>query len=136
VIALLGRGVSPRLAWVASGMAGMAAALVLAMWTPPDDARFAVCAVRRLAHAACPGCGLTRAIAALAHGNVPAALALHPLAPAIVLQALGGWIAWGAALLAGRPRVPARAITLVLVANLVALLAVWAARLATGTLPH
>jgi Protein of unknown function (DUF2752) len=134
VIALLRLGASPRRTWVAAGLAGAAAAAFLAVWAPPDDARLVLCAVRRFAHIACPGCGLTRALAALAHGDLAAALALHPLAPAVALQLVAGWLAWGGSLLAGRA-LPARLVTIVLVANTAAFLAVWIARMATGTLP-
>jgi len=38
------------------------------------------CPVARYLHAPCPGCGMTRAIDLLFHGDVAASLAMHPLA--------------------------------------------------------
>ena len=45
------------------------------------------CPVARYLHAPCPGCGMTRAIDLLFHGDVAASLAMHPLAvPTLLVQ--------------------------------------------------
>jgi hypothetical protein len=45
--------------------------------------RIPLCPLATIAHVPCPGCGLTRATLALVHGDVSAALGLHPLAPVL-----------------------------------------------------
>lgn len=82
-----------------------------------------LCPFRRLTGVPCPGCGLTRAVVALAHGDVAGAVALHPLAlPAVTVAIgiLGVWVVRGQL-----PRT-----TWPVVAGALALvLAVWAVRL-------
>lgn len=43
------------------------------------------CVVAELTGLPCPGCGLTRAITALARGDWPSAMRLHPFSPAILV---------------------------------------------------
>jgi len=82
----------------------------------------------------CPGCGLTRATLALAHGHLGAAVALHPLAP--VISPLFAWLAAKAALdyvrgdreQRGDDARRARWTTRLGATLLMALLFVWAAR--------
>jgi len=108
---------------------------VFHVWTPSGDPAQAICLFRRLFHLPCPGCGMTRAFTALAKGEWSAAVALHPLAPALAAELILGWAAWGIALAARRPlRLPVRTDVLLL-ANLAALVALWLGRVATGTLP-
>jgi hypothetical protein len=78
---------------------------------------------------------MTRAFALLAKGEWGAAFGMHPLAPILALEAVLGWLAWGAALAARRPfRLPVGVDTLTL-AHAAVLLALWLGRAATGTLP-
>jgi hypothetical protein len=121
--------------WLLAGLAGLAGLAVLHSWTPSNDPATAICLFRRLLHLPCPGCGLTRAFAHLAKGEWNAALRMHPLAPVLALEAVLGWLAWGAALAARRPfRLPVRADRLALV-HAAALVVLWLGRAATGTLP-
>jgi hypothetical protein len=121
--------------WAATGLFGLAGLAVLHVWTPAGDAASSICLLRRLFHLPCPGCGMTRAFAALAKGDGSAALALHPLAPVLAAELVLGWATWGIALAARRPlRLPCRLDSLLL-ANLAALVALWLGRVATGTLP-
>ncbi len=62
-------------------------------------------------------------------------LALHPLAPLVALDAAAAWGLWGLVVhdLAAPP--PARAVRLVLLAQLALFVALWLGRLATGTAP-
>jgi hypothetical protein len=84
---------------------------------------------------------MTRAFALLAKGEWRAAVTLHPLAPVLALEAVSGWLAWGAALAVRRPlRPPVRAIRLIRVDTVIlvhaaVLIALWLGRAATGTLP-
>ena len=61
-------------------------------WAAAGFAVFVVrppCAIATLFHMACPSCGMTRALALAAAGDVAGSLRLHPLAvPALVATAL------------------------------------------------
>lgn len=84
---------------------------------------------------ACPGCGMTRAASYLVRGDMGSAVGFHPLVPAIALLALGGWI-WFAFRKAGKVKpLSNRLLNAILISISVALVAVWVARLATGSLP-
>ena len=118
-----------------AGLAGVMGLALLHVWTPNGDAASSVCLLRRVFHLPCPGCGMTRAFAALAKGDWSAAVALHPLAPVLAFETIAGWALWGLALASHRPvRLMAR-LDGVLLANLAALVALWLGRVATGTLP-
>ena len=84
---------------------------------------------------ACPGCGMTRAAGQLLRGDFGAAVAYHPLIPAIALLTTVGW-GWFVLRRTGRVRpMSNRTLNGVLIATAVALVAVWVIRLATGSLP-
>lgn len=59
-----------------------------------------VCGFRVLFGIPCPGCGLTRCLAALAHGDVVTAFRVHPAGPLFLayLGAMWGtaWLSYGA----------------------------------------
>ena len=120
--------------WLVGG-AGAAGLAVLAAWTPPDDASMSLCLTRRLLGLPCPGCGLTRGVAHLVQGDLARAMVLHPLAPLAAADAVVGWGLWGLVVhgLAAAP--PARAVRLVLLAQLAVFFALWLGRLAAGTAP-
>jgi hypothetical protein len=84
---------------------------------------------------ACPGCGMTRAAGQLLRGDFGAAIAYHPLIPAIALLTTVGW-GWFVLRRTGRVHpMSNRTLNGVLIATAVALVAVWVIRLATGSLP-
>lgn len=84
---------------------------------------------------ACPGCGMTRAASMLVRGDFASAVSFHPLVPLVALLATGGWI-WFALRKAGKVQaMSGRLLNGILVASLIALVVVWIARLALGTLP-
>jgi hypothetical protein len=120
-------------AWLLAGLAGLAGLAVLHLWTPSGDPTSAVCLLRRLFHLPCPACGMTRAFAHLAKGEWAAAVAIHPLSPAVAIELVLGWAAWGISF-ASPLRLPVRADSL-LFANAAALVAFWLGRAATGSLP-
>jgi hypothetical protein len=121
--------------WALAGLAGLVGLAVFHVWTPSGDPASAICLMRRLFHLPCPGCGMTRAFAALAKGDWSAAITLHPLAPVLAFELVAGWAIWGIALTARRPlRLPVR-VDAVLLGNAAAFLALWLGRAATGTLP-
>jgi len=116
-------------AWRLAGAALLSGWLLLAVWTPPESAVWTTCLFRRLTHLECATCGMTRALSALAHGDLAGSLARHPLAAPLAAEAALLWLLAPLALRRDwRPR-PAwvRAWAW---AHAAVLLAVWAARLA------
>ncbi len=63
----------------------------------PLLASIVLCPFRRLTGLPCPGCGMTRALNALAHGQWVRALSLHPLSPIVAI----GILAMGISALTG-----------------------------------
>ena len=120
--------------WATVGAAGLILAGSFAVWHPVDDPASSWCVIFRLTGIACPGCGLTRAVAALFHLDWAASLRYHPLAGLVVLQLVLAWALWGLKL-AGRFTAPRTLAERWVMANLAALTCVWFARAATGTLP-
>ena len=93
-----------------------------------------LCPTKRLFGVPCPGCGLTRASGALAHFDLAAMWAYHPLAPLVV--PLVGWALLRPVLVAAGLARPAQGVLgravpgWVWGALLVLVLAVWGLRLA------
>lgn len=107
---------------------------LMTMASPSDDGP-TICPVALLTGVACPGCGMSRAMAWLLRGDVERATVYHPLAPIVLVLgllavgwALGrrtwGWKAASPTLTSG-----------VLIGLAVLLMGVWVARLMTGSLP-
>lgn len=65
----------------------MAAAVVVFRYVDPNapDSPLPGCLFYAATHLYCIGCGLTRALYALAHGNMPGALAMNPLAVVMIV---------------------------------------------------
>jgi hypothetical protein len=123
------------LIWGLVGVGVAGAALVLAVAGVPL-AGFEICGLRRTTGIACPGCGMTRALVALARGDWAAAWALHPFSLLLAVQAGAAWVTSGWELLRGRrPVFPSRLVTAALVGNGAGMIALWLGRAATGTLP-
>ena len=72
------------------GFVAMAALLVAAImprgWV---EAGPSLCPFRLASGLPCPGCGLTRSVVALAHGDLSASLYYHPLGPVFVAVLVG-----------------------------------------------
>jgi hypothetical protein len=121
-----------HLHWLAIAPAAVLGLMTMA--SPSDDGP-TICPVALLTGVACPGCGMSRAIAWIFRGDLERSVGYHPLAP---LVAMIGVIAvvWA---LGRRLRGWRRPSTAVLNSGLVVLaallMAVWIARLASGTLP-
>lgn len=92
-----------------------------------------LCPVALLTGTACPGCGLTRAVVALARGDLRGSFIAHPMAAVVVTQALIAPVGFLSARRAGRWSRQWVAATLA--ATGIAFVAVWLVRLANGTLP-
>lgn len=52
--------------------------LLASVFLPPQGLGFDICLLHRLTGLPCPGCGLTRSITSLTHGNFLQAQAYHP----------------------------------------------------------
>lgn len=126
---------SPRVAWASVGVGCFLTALALRSFALPQGREWSICFLRRFVGLPCPGCGLTRAFAALARGDLQGAVILHPLSPVFAAELLLAWLGWGVWAAAGRPVVDRRAVNVALLGNAAALLVVWFVRMATGTLP-
>lgn len=114
--------------------APFAAVAALAVFSPSDEGP-TVCPFALCTGTACPGCGMTRAASYLFRGDVDRAMSYHPLIPVVTLLLTGGW-AWYMLHRSGRVRaISGRTLNAILIAVTVALVAVWAVRLTSGTLP-
>lgn len=112
----------------------LVAAVGLRLWTPSDDSASGVCLFRRCTGTACPGCGLTRALAYLLRGDLAAMWAMHPLAPLFAVDALAvAVLVWIGR--AGRRPLRAQWVALWAGAHLPLLLGVWLWRSLGGLLP-
>jgi hypothetical protein len=122
-----------RIAWLLTGIAGLAALLVFRAWTPGGPP---TCLMVLVAGVACPGCGMTRATACLAQGDLAASWRLHPLAIVFAAQAVVAWCWWG--LVAwNRVRTPSPWWGIVpLSLDILALAVTWLIRWSSGTLPR
>lgn len=118
--------------WLAVAPAAVFALMTMA--TPSDDGP-TLCPVALFTGMACPGCGMSRAMAFLLRGDIDRSMGYHPLAPLVltmgliaVIWTLGrrfwGWKPPRAALINGGMMVFA-----------VLLILVWLARFINGTLP-
>jgi len=118
--------------WVASGVAGLAGFLVLNRWSPENPGRISWCLFRDISGISGPGCGLTRAFAHLAKGQLAAAFALHPMAPLLALELPLLWLWWGL-----RTFGVGRALNFErwALAHAAVFILLWVVRLASGTLP-
>lgn len=107
---------------------------VLLVVSPAADGP-TICPFALCTGTACPGCGMTRAASSLIRGDFEGAMTLHPLVPLIALQLAAGWV-WYLLRRSGRAQpLSTRAINAILIVTGLALLAVWAIRLSSGTLP-
>jgi hypothetical protein len=106
------------------------AAVGLAVWDPARHGGPAVCPWRVLTGSPCPGCGLTRAGGALLRGRVDEAIQLHPLVLLVAVQVVALWVLAIVVLRRTRrdPRPQPAWVTPLLLAEAVAFVGVWGAR--------
>jgi len=121
-----------HLPWLA-----IAPGAVLAFFTmaSPSDDGLTLCPVALLTGTACPGCGMSRAVAWLMRGDLERSLAYHPLAPVVLAIALAGSVWALGRRLRGWRAPPAALVNVGLVGLATLLVATWVTRLITGTLP-
>lgn len=129
------RRLPPLLLWAGCGLAALGLVAALAVLEPGGDSRYTICVLRRTTGVPCPGCGLTRALAALAKGRWAAALGFHPLAPLVAAEVAAGWLVWGAVAAGLRTPPSTERVHDLLLANVLALVALWLGRAASGMLP-
>lgn len=116
-------------------LAAPAMGLAFLMTVSPGSVGMTICPFALFTGTACPGCGMTRACAALLKGDFTTAMNLHPLAPLIALQLIVAWV-WYVLRRSGRvPPMQMRTVNVILIATGVALVSVWVVRLVSGTLP-
>ncbi len=129
---------SGRETWRLVLFAALTAAIgVAALWTPSDRG-LPSCLLKLQTGMSCPGCGMTRAVCALGHGDVSGALRYHAFAPLVAAAALYAWGALGVGLVTGRAFLPAPSGRLAGIGALVftgAFLAYWLVRVVTKTAP-
>lgn len=129
-------GSSPSTA-LAVWLGGAIAAVAVAAWlTALGPGETTICLIRNWTGVPCPGCGVTRSIAALLGGDYAEAFSLHPLAPFAVTEAAVVWVAWGFSLLRYRRGLDEWRLAQLLLANILAFVVLWIARAVTGTLPY
>lgn len=107
---------------VGVGALAGAAVGVIALLDPNEPGHYPTCPVLAVAGEFCPGCGSLRAVHALAHGDLPAALGLNVLTVLSVVVLTAAWVLWLRRAWTGAPRrvvVPAPAIWALLVVVLV-----------------
>lgn len=115
----------------------IAPATVLGLMTmaSPSDDGLTICPMAFLTGVACPGCGMSRAIAWMFRGDLERSVGYHPLAPLVVIISVIALVwALGRRFRGWRPP-RAAALNGGLMVLAVLLMAVWIARLASGTLP-
>ena len=85
----------PKLVAGILGLIALAIAAVVFFFNPATHRIYPVCQFHQLTSLDCPGCGLTRSLYALLHGNVLAALHDNALfiGGIVFLAARGGWFA-------------------------------------------
>lgn len=110
----------------------LATVLALLLLGPGEESH---CLILATTGTACPGCGMTRASAALLRGDWEATWRLHPLAPFLAAEILGLWVIWGWTVFVRRQRMNDVALLYLLVGNFVAFVLVWLVRLLAGSLP-
>lgn len=122
-------GTASRTAWMVVGVLAAIGVAVLASWVPSGDPASSVCVSRRVFGFTCPTCGMTRAAAALARGEVAEATRFHPLVVPLALEAVAVWIAWGWFAWRRAPAPPGRWLVRLVLGNVVVFVIVWLLRI-------
>ena len=124
----------PRLA----AFAGLTVLFIgAALWRPSDDG-IPLCAFKIWTGKSCPGCGMTRALAALGRGDASASFDYHAFAPLVAAAAVLAWAALGLGLITGRDFIPnlnSRGFQVAVIAFIAAFVVYWLFRLWRGTAP-
>lgn len=111
-------------------LAGLAAVFTIPFGPAPTICPFAL-----ITGIPCPGCGLTRAVVALGHGDLGTAIAFHPLVGVVLAWLTGAWLVGVARRRGVEVRMDRRIIDRLLWATAALFVVTWLVRMATGTLP-
>lgn len=65
--------------WIALALVVLSGVAVLRIWDPAEHSFYPRCPLLSATGFLCPGCGSTRALGSLAHGDVSKAFAMNPL---------------------------------------------------------
>lgn len=96
----LSRGARP----LALALGAVAALAWVATVDPNEPGHYPTCPFLAVTGWFCPGCGSLRALHALAHGDVVAALGRNPLTVLAAPALVAWWVAWAVRSWRGRPR--------------------------------
>ena len=118
------------LPWMAAPAAGIAALATFPIGVAPT-----LCPSALVTGTACPGCGLTRAAAAIVRGDLGAALALHPLILVVMVWAVGWWLTGLARRRGKELRLDGALVNRLLAATGAVFVLTWVVRLVTNSLP-
>ena len=89
---------------LAATVAGGAALAVVALRDPNQAGHYPTCPFLALTGWYCPGCGGLRAVHALTHGDVVAAIGFNPLLVAMLPVVAGLYLGWARRMVTARPR--------------------------------
>ena len=91
---IYGAAKAGRRRWLAHAVlaAGLLLCAMLYAWPPAQSSFYPACPIHEWLHIECPGCGATRALAALLHGRVVEAMRLNALFVLLLPFGLGGAI--------------------------------------------
>lgn len=94
---------SNRRKWLVLGVLTFALALGFVFTAEQMASGPAFCAFKLASGLDCPGCGMTRALSALLHGDVDTAVVLHPLVVVVFPIMVALWLTLVVELAGGRP---------------------------------
>ena len=97
---------APWLAPAGVAAAAVAGVVTVALVDPDVAGTYPPCPFLALTGLWCPGCGTLRAVHAIAHGDVVAAVDLNVLTVALLPVLVVAWIGWLAFRLGRRPHIP------------------------------
>lgn len=96
-----------------------------------------LCTFKRMSGVGCPGCGLTRSVFALMHGQVAESVKFHLFGPLALAAGIGLWAYYGVSLIRGRQPFDlwGHRFTLTTVLIFVGMIVYWVVRLCLNAVP-
>jgi len=121
--------------WILAGCLLLTSGFILSLWEPADEPDHSICFFRQVTGISCPGCGLTRGLAAVVKFDFSKAIEKHPLSPFLTLEVLLLWIYWGLIAADRMPLPSSLNLNRFLAFQGGLLLVIWSYRLTAGILP-